>query len=116
MTCWLGFRAFDTIADGVFVECYGEIDVVDVGQRAEPGHDVGEFFDEIFAIAFAACLVSEGGGEFADFFHEPEEGAGRAACGVGGVILVADEFLELADGEIGRCCGFRAVFVHRRTV
>jgi len=82
------------VAIGVFFEGGFEVNVVDVGEGAEPGEDVGEFFDFVGVV-----VAGEGGGEFADFFDEPEEGSGGAALSVALFVLVADELLKFFDSH-----------------
>ena len=77
----------DSIEVGVFDECLGEVDVVDVGEGGEPGEDIGELFFEVFAFGGGwglvfAVVVCQGGGEFSELFGEVEEGA----CGASGVV------------------------------
>src|SRR3989442_61381 len=66
-----------------------QIDVIDVGQSAEPGEDIGEFFLKIIAI-----IAMQGGGQFAHLFDEPEESARRAALAVGLLVAGGDVLLE----------------------
>ena len=88
MSLWAAaFEIF--VVDGLF-----QIDAVDVGEGAEPGEDVGEFFFAVFLIGGV-----EGGGEFADFLHEPAEGGPCAAFGVAVAIAGEDVFLEFVDGH-----------------
>jgi len=65
-------------AAAVFVlQGFGEVDVVDVGRRHEPGRDVGEFLFDLPARA-----LTQGGRRFSDLLLEPEEGGRCAALAV----------------------------------
>ena len=73
-----------------------EVDAVDVGEGAEPGEDVGEFF---FLVGVVVGV--HGAGEFADFFHEPAEGGPDAAFGVALAVACFDVLLDFVDGHGG---------------
>lgn len=90
----------------VFDECLCEVDLVDVGEGGEPGEDIGELFFEVVAFGLGgwfvfAVVVGKCGGEFPELFGEVEEGACGASGVVGGEISIADEFLELGNGDPG---------------
>jgi hypothetical protein len=71
-----------------------EIDFVDVGQCAEPGDDIREFFFEIFAV-----VAVESRGQLTDFFDEPEKCFGRSALAVNLGVAVEDVLLERGNRE-----------------
>ena len=91
------------VADGLV-----EIDAVDVGQGAEPGENVGELAGGVVVAAggaaFAFAFVQRGG-ELADFFDQPHEGAGGAAGVVGFEVAGVDVLLEGFEGEVGGGAG-----------
>src|SRR5271154_5059287 len=62
-----------------------QIDAVNISKRTKPCEDVGEFLFLVFLIR-----VVHGGGEFADFFHEPAEGGPDSAFRVTGAVAFAD--------------------------
>src|SRR5437588_5967640 len=71
-----------------------QIDADDVGQRRQPGEDVGELL-----LALQRRPAPQRRGQFADFLHEPHERPLDAATPVLDVIGVADDLLELPEGN-----------------
>ena len=102
----LVFDALDSCEVGVLDEGLREVDFVDVGEGGEPSEDIGELFFEVVAFSLGggfvfAVVVGEGGGEFPELFGEVEEGSCGTSGVVGGEISIADELLELEDGDPG---------------
>lgn len=94
------FAAAGTAGAVFFGDGFGEVDAGDVGDGGEPGQDVREFAETLFVSAAA-----EGGGELADFFHEPKEGAFDSAGLIFFKIHLADEGLEVSEGDAGWLIG-----------
>jgi hypothetical protein len=87
-------------AGAVFLgDGFGEVHAGNVGDGGEPSQDIGEF-----AEAFFVGAAAEGGGEFADFLHEPEERAFDAAGLILFEIHLVDEGLEIGEGDALRLC------------
>ncbi len=57
---------------------FEEVDICDVGNRRQPGEDVGEFARECLgrSVACGAFLTPGGRRQLTNFFHQPHERAG----------------------------------------
>lgn len=91
-----------------------EVHIVDVGQGAEPGEDIGEFAGQVLAAGGVHPLpgfLLQRCGQLADLLDQPHEGARRAACLVGGVVAIADHGLKPAKRQAIDRFGCRAGFL-----
>ncbi len=112
---------WSAVVEVFLLDGFCEIDVEDVGEGGEPGEDIGEFFVEVLEVgggAVVAVMFGDGVGEFADFLGEPEESGWGTAGGIGGVIAIADEFLEFGDEHGGGVlvCAGRVFWMWERLV
>ncbi len=92
--------SWSAIDDIFLVDGLGQIDASDIGKGRKPRQNVGKLFFKIALVGLSSFEVGDGLSQFADFFHEPKEGLGRASRGVRFVVPVADEGLELAEGWV----------------
>jgi len=92
------FRSLRSAFFDVFgVHRFGEINIGDVGQRCEPGEDIGEFAGQFFGAAVASLVFGDGLGQFADLFGEPQERFRRPAFRVGVVVPLPDQLLKRSN-------------------
>ncbi len=100
----------DSAEIGVFDEGLGEVHLVDIRKRREPGEDIRELFLEILTLGLCrrlvhAVVVRQRGRELPELLGQIEECPSGPSGIVGVEVAVPDQLLELKNSDSGRIDG-----------